>query len=78
MTTKPRLLVIGGVKDGHEYPLDQDEITLGRRSVNTVQVDWDVSVSRKRHARIIRKADLLFQLEDLGSSVGTFLTLPDG
>ena len=78
MTTKPRLIVIGGVKDGHEYLLDQNEITLGRRSVNVVQIDWDVTVSRTRHARIVRKANLLFQLEDLGSTAGTFLTLPDG
>lgn len=76
MTTKPRLVAVGGPEDGREYPLDQAEITVGRDSANTLTVAWDGSVSR-RHGRIVRRTGL-FWLEDLNSKRGTSLTLADG
>ncbi len=51
------------------YPLDKDEIRLGRGSDNDIVID-DPTVS-EHHCRIVRVDDTLI-LEDLGSKNGTF------
>jgi len=71
MTTTPQLIATSGPDDDRRYPLDQDKISLGRRSDNTVVVGWEGSVSRQ-HALIVRRSGL-FWLEDVGSKYGTFL-----
>ena len=49
---------------------DRDEITIGRKKSNTIQID-NLQVSNK-HARIVKHADNYF-IEDLKSTNGTFL-----
>ncbi len=68
----PSLLVVGGPTNGTrvELPNDLDEIILGRTPDCPVQVA-SPTVS-KHHARIIRHADSI-EVEDLGSSNGTFI-----
>jgi diguanylate cyclase (GGDEF)-like protein len=52
------------------HPLDPAESTIGRATDCTVVIQ-EPSVSRK-HARIVTNADI-FEIEDLGSSNGTFV-----
>ena len=67
----PYLLVIKeGPSAGKTYPLEGDEIFIGRETDNTLQID-SPGVSRK-HARLIFQNNQ-YLLEDLGSSNGTFV-----
>ncbi len=67
----PHLLVIKkGPSAGKTYPLEGDEILLGREPNSTLQIDFP-GVSRK-HARLIFQYNQ-YLLEDLGSSNGTFV-----
>ena len=49
---------------------DRDEITIGRKKKNTIQID-NLQVSNK-HARIVKQGGNYF-IEDLKSTNGTFL-----
>jgi two-component system, cell cycle response regulator len=55
---------------GKRFPLDVDEITVGRGSDCDIQIDRD-SVSR-RHARLYRCGDG-WEVEDLGSTNGSYI-----
>jgi hypothetical protein len=67
----PHLLVIQeGPSAGKTYPLEADEILIGREPNSTLQID-SPGVSRK-HARLIFQNNQ-YLLEDLGSSNGTFV-----
>jgi two-component system, cell cycle response regulator len=55
---------------GKRFPLDTDEVVLGRGSDCDVQIDRD-SVSR-RHARVFRVSDQ-WMVEDLGSTNGSYV-----
>ncbi len=67
---KSMLICIAGPASGQEFPLDGDEVVIGRASDNPVSVP-DTSVSRK-HA-LLRKAEGGWALSDLGSGNGTML-----
>ena len=67
----PHLLVIKeGPSAGNTYPLEGDEILIGRESNSTLHID-SPGVSR-RHARLVFQNNQ-YLLEDLGSSNGTFV-----
>jgi ABC-type multidrug transport system ATPase subunit/pSer/pThr/pTyr-binding forkhead associated (FHA) protein len=67
----PHLLVIKeGPSAGKTYPLEGDEILIGREPNSTLQIDAP-GVSRK-HARLTFQNNQ-YLLEDLGSSNGTFV-----
>jgi pSer/pThr/pTyr-binding forkhead associated (FHA) protein len=67
----PHLLVIKeGPSAGMTYPLEEDEIFIGRESNNSIQID-SPGVSRK-HSRLTYQFDQ-YILEDLASSNGTFV-----
>lgn len=70
------LELMNGPQPGRQYPIESDEIALGRASSCNLGFPGDDSISRL-HARIINKLGL-FWLEDLGSTNGTFITTPDG
>jgi len=59
-----------GPMPGQVFPLDQDEVRLGRDLGNDITVN-DPEVSR-HHARFLERDGSVF-LEDLGSTNGTFL-----
>ena len=65
-----KLIVTEGALAGETYPLERDELVIGREPGVDLLIDLP-GVSR-RHARIfIQNAQYL--VEDLGSSNGTFL-----
>jgi len=64
------LIMECGPQAGKTFPLDAQEVTLGRSSANGVVLDL-LTISRQ-HARILREADT-YVLEDLQSTNGTFL-----
>ena len=67
----PHLLVIKeGPSAGKTYPLEGDEILIGREPSSTLQID-SPGVSRK-HARLTYQNNQ-YLIEDLGSSNGTFV-----
>jgi hypothetical protein len=59
-----------GPNPGMTFPLEQEEILLGRDLANDITIG-DPEVSR-RHARFFMRDDNVF-VEDLGSTNGTFL-----
>jgi pSer/pThr/pTyr-binding forkhead associated (FHA) protein len=65
-----QLTMRSGPTPGKSYPLEQEEIFLGRDLANDVPIS-DPEVSR-RHARFIMQADGIV-IEDLGSTNGTFI-----
>lgn len=65
-----QLSMRSGPKPGQVFPLDQDEVRLGRDMGNDVTIS-DPEVSR-HHARFLKRDESVF-LEDLGSTNGTFL-----
>lgn len=67
---EPRLIAINGATKGTTFPLDSDEISIGRESANRVSLNHS-SISR-RHC-IISRADQDFTVRDLGSFNGTFV-----
>jgi hypothetical protein len=70
MESSARLLVRLGAQPEQEYPLAQEIIIIGREAINDLVIN-DPEVSR-RHARIMLR-DGNFQIEDLGSTNGTFV-----
>jgi ABC-type multidrug transport system ATPase subunit/pSer/pThr/pTyr-binding forkhead associated (FHA) protein/uncharacterized membrane protein len=70
-TPYPHLLVAKeGPSAGKIYPLEEDEVLIGREQGSTLQID-SPGVSRK-HARLTYQ-DNQYLVEDLGSSNGTFV-----
>lgn len=65
-----KLILESGPNAGSSFPLEKDEMTLGRDVNNDVVIN-DPEVSRK-HARLVRQGDSYF-FEDLGSTNGTFI-----
>ncbi|MEW6456016.1 MAG: FHA domain-containing protein [Acidobacteriota bacterium] len=63
------IIVRIGKSEVGRYPLDKDEIFIGRAEDNDVVID-EKSVSRK-HAKIVKEG-LRFRIYDLGSANGTF------
>lgn len=70
MATNFRLTVRKGPDAGQQHSLIAGTVTLGRDPLADVVIN-DPEVSRQ-HARLIRRGDE-FQLQDLGSTNGTFL-----
>ena len=66
----PRLIAINGSSKGSTFPLDEDEISIGRESVSSIPLSHS-SVSR-RHCLIKRNGDE-FVISDLDSFNGTFV-----
>jgi two-component system cell cycle response regulator len=63
--------VVSGLDAGRIVPMDRDTIVIGRGEEADLTIE-DGAVSRV-HARIFRRADGTFQVEDLGSTNGTFV-----
>lgn len=70
MTAKNRLVVKQGPNSGEEYPLDKLPAVIGRQPGADIMID-DKRISRQ-HARLTERNGQL-QIEDLGSSNGTFV-----
>jgi Nif-specific regulatory protein len=68
--TDARLEVIGGPLSGKTFPMNAEEVSIGREPSNEISV-LDSSVSR-RHC-LIRKEGDGFQIRDLESRNGTFV-----
>jgi pSer/pThr/pTyr-binding forkhead associated (FHA) protein len=66
-----RLCAEGGPYDGRVFPITTAEIAVGRAVDNDIVLD-DPSLSRK-HAKLFRKGRSEIDVEDLGSSNGTFV-----
>lgn len=64
------LIIIRGTPQGHRFFLTQDEMVIGRDPTADISV-VDQGISRK-HAKV-SKANGKVQIEDLGSSNGTFV-----
>lgn len=64
------LVEIYGPDLGKRYPVQEDEITIGRDAKNFIMVDLD-NISRK-HARVVIREGKAF-VSDLGSTNGTYL-----
>jgi predicted component of type VI protein secretion system len=65
-----QLTMRSGPNPGRTFPIEQEEVLLGRDLANDIAIG-DPEVSR-RHARLIWRDDNIL-LEDLGSTNGTFL-----
>jgi ABC transport system ATP-binding/permease protein len=70
MTAKNRLVVEQGPVSGEEYALDELPVVIGRLPGVDIVID-DTRISRQ-HARLTEREGQL-QIEDLGSSNGTFV-----
>jgi pSer/pThr/pTyr-binding forkhead associated (FHA) protein len=66
-----RIIAEGGPYDGRVYELTAAEIAVGRAVDNDVVLD-DPSLSRK-HARLYRRGPGQLEIEDLGSSNGSYI-----
>ncbi len=60
-----------GADMGRRFPLDRNELVIGRGADCDIQVDYD-SVSR-RHARVYRSSERHWVIEDLGSTNGSYV-----
>ncbi len=67
---KFQFVMRSGPTPGVTFPLDGDQITIGRDSTNGVAIN-DAEVSRK-HARMVFQGGK-YVIEDLGSTNGTFV-----
>ncbi len=68
----PRLVLLDGdLNPMGEFRLDKGEMLVGRESDSDIQID-DASISRI-HARLIRKGDKSFSVEDENSTNGLFV-----
>jgi hypothetical protein len=65
-----QLVMRSGPTPGASYPLEGDQLTIGRDSVNGVAIN-DAEISRK-HARLTFQGGK-YVIEDLGSTNGTFV-----
>jgi pSer/pThr/pTyr-binding forkhead associated (FHA) protein len=70
MTADNRLVVEQGPSPGQEYPLSRLPVVIGRLPGVDILVE-DTRISRQ-HARLSQREDQI-QIEDLGSSNGTFV-----
>ncbi len=70
MTYSYRLILQSGMSIGTEYPLDKQEVVLGRDPTNDLVIN-DPEVSR-RHLRFVLEGTS-YRIEDLGSTNGTFI-----
>jgi transcriptional regulator with GAF, ATPase, and Fis domain len=66
----PKLIAINGSKKGATFPLDSDEVSIGRESANVLPLNHS-SISR-RHC-VIRRDNQSFLVRDLESYNGTFV-----
>jgi Nif-specific regulatory protein len=66
----PRLIAINGSLKGCTFPLDEDQVSIGRESASSIPVSHN-SVSR-RHC-LIKRAGNEFVISDLDSFNGTFV-----
>lgn len=66
-----RLVGEGGTFDGRIFELPQGQTGVGRAADNELSFD-DASLSRK-HARLMRVGPMRVEVEDLGSSNGTYV-----
>ncbi|HVN16406.1 MAG TPA: FHA domain-containing protein [Anaerolineales bacterium] len=65
-----QLVMRSGPTPGAVYPLEGDQLTIGRDSANTISIN-DAEVSR-RHSRLTFQGGK-YVVEDLGSTNGTFV-----
>lgn len=70
MTNIYRLIIQNGTGMGTEFPLDKNELFLGRDLTSDLVIN-DAEVSR-RHLRIVLDG-ATYRIEDLGSTNGTFI-----
>jgi len=70
MQSNFRLVMRSGPSVGKEYPLDKNELFIGRDLSNDIVIN-DPEISR-RHSRLFTQGNT-FVLEDLGSTNGTFV-----
>lgn len=70
MASSFRLVIRSGVEVGKEFPLEKNELIVGREQSNDITIS-DPEVSR-RHARIFFQNGS-YVVEDLGSTNGTFV-----
>ena len=70
MTTY-QLIIRQGPKPGHVYALDEPSLTIGRDPMSDIVLS-DPEVSRY-HARLIQSDSGQYQIEDMGSTNGTFV-----
>ncbi len=70
MAAQFQFVMRAGPNAGKIYPLEGEEITIGRETVNQVAIN-DAEVSRK-HARLTLHGTA-YVLQDLGSTNGTFV-----
>ena len=66
----PALLIVGGDLNGTLFDLLQEEVTAGRSSNNTIQLEFN-GISRN-HFKIMM-TDSMATIQDLGSKNGTFV-----
>jgi pSer/pThr/pTyr-binding forkhead associated (FHA) protein len=71
MKTVPRLVVLGGARDGYEHVVNTPIVRIGRRDDQDVALATYPAVSRQ-HATVTEE-DGEYWLADAGSSSGTFL-----
>lgn len=65
-----KLIMRAGAEQGKEYPLEKNELVIGRDQGNDIVI-IDPEVSR-RHARVFQQGGS-FVIEDLGSTNGTYV-----
>lgn len=66
-----QFVVRKGPQEGHVYPLNSDILTIGRDPMSDIVVG-DPEVSRQ-HSRLTRSVSGGYELQDLGSTNGTFI-----
>jgi diguanylate cyclase (GGDEF)-like protein len=71
LPTRPVLTLLTGVNAGEVFTLERPQTVIGRAREARVRLDA-VGVSR-RHARIVRRPDGTFTIEDLGSTNGVYV-----
>ena len=70
MESTYKLIMRAGAEQGKEYPLDKNELVIGRdQGSDIVIVDPEVS---RRHARLFQQGGS-YVIEDLGSTNGTYV-----
>lgn len=70
MAAQYQFIMRSGPTVGKIYPLDAQEVSIGRDAVNTIAIN-DAEVSR-RHARMEMRGSA-YVIQDLGSTNGTFV-----
>ena len=71
IASKLRLKVTAGPAVGNEIAVEE-ELEIGREAPGDGKLDGDMELSR-RHARIVRKGEEAWEIEDVGSRNGTFV-----